>query len=48
MADAVVAAVHKVPAINLWARGRREAHVPFTRLGAGLTVVPSPLDQTDL
>lgn len=37
LADAVVARGHKVPAVNLWAKGRRAARVDFRNVGAGLT-----------
>src|SRR5215475_12361624 len=33
LADAVVRAGHKVPAVNLWARGVRAARVPFETIG---------------
>src|ERR1700740_2632793 len=37
LTDAVIARGHKVPAINLWAKGERAARVPFETVGAGLT-----------
>jgi 2-polyprenyl-6-methoxyphenol hydroxylase-like FAD-dependent oxidoreductase len=37
LADAVVAHGHKVPAVNLWARGERVTRLPFETIGAGLT-----------
>ena len=37
LADAVVAKGHKVPAINLWAKGARAARLPFETVGEGLT-----------
>src|SRR3984957_9633063 len=40
MADAVVERGHKVPGVNLWARGRRAARVGFEVIGAALTPFP--------
>ncbi|HEX4767816.1 MAG TPA: FAD-dependent monooxygenase [Lichenihabitans sp.] len=40
LADAVVEAGHTVPAVNLWVRGRKEAEVSFTDIGADLTPYP--------
>ncbi len=40
LADAVVARAHEVPAVNLWARGKREVRVNFNRVGVGLTPYP--------
>ena len=37
LAEAVVSRGHKVPALNLWAEGRRKAHIDFTHIGAELT-----------
>ncbi len=37
LADAVVENGHKVPAVNLWVRGRPAARLPFETIGAGLT-----------
>src|ERR1700677_664394 len=37
LADAVVARGHKVPAVNLWAKGERAARLPFETIGEGLT-----------
>jgi 2-polyprenyl-6-methoxyphenol hydroxylase-like FAD-dependent oxidoreductase len=37
LAGAVVAAGHKTPAINLWARGKRRAQLSFRDAGADLT-----------
>jgi 2-polyprenyl-6-methoxyphenol hydroxylase-like FAD-dependent oxidoreductase len=37
LADAVVARGHKVPAVNLWAKGERAVRMPFETVGAGLT-----------
>jgi len=41
LADAVVERAHKVPAVNLWARGRRKARVSFEEVGVGLSPYPS-------
>ena len=40
LADAVVARGHKVPAVDLWVKGRRAARVGFEVIGAGLTAFP--------
>ncbi|HEY1751046.1 MAG TPA: FAD-dependent monooxygenase [Caulobacteraceae bacterium] len=40
LTEAVLAGGHQVPAVNLWARGERVAHVGFTGLGEGLTAYP--------
>ncbi len=40
LADAVVERGHKVPGVNLWARGRRAARVGFEVIGAALTPFP--------
>ena len=40
MADEIVARGYKVPAINLWVKGARKAHIPFDQAGAGLTPYP--------
>jgi 2-polyprenyl-6-methoxyphenol hydroxylase-like FAD-dependent oxidoreductase len=40
LADAVVARAHEVPAVNLWARGKREARLDFKQVGVGLTPYP--------
>jgi len=37
LADQVVASGHKVPAVNLWARGERVTRLSFDTIGAGLT-----------
>jgi 2-polyprenyl-6-methoxyphenol hydroxylase-like FAD-dependent oxidoreductase len=37
LADAVVAHGHKVPAVNLWAKGHPAARLPFDTVGADLT-----------
>ena len=41
LADAVVERAHKVPAVNLWARGERKARVSFEEIGLGLTPYPN-------
>src|SRR5215472_9223383 len=40
LADAVIERGHKVPAVNLWVRGNREARVSFTDIGADITPYP--------
>ena len=40
LADVVVEKAHKVPAVNLWARGVRKARIPFEDVGVGLTPYP--------
>ena len=40
LADAVMAAAHRVPAINLWVKGRRATRLPFIAIGEGLTPYP--------
>src|SRR6266700_3745812 len=40
LADPVVARGHKVPAVNLWVRGRRAARIPFETVGEELTAYP--------
>lgn len=40
LADAVLAEGHKVPAVNLWASGRKRARLPFGTIGQGLTPFP--------
>jgi 2-polyprenyl-6-methoxyphenol hydroxylase-like FAD-dependent oxidoreductase len=40
LADAVVERAHKVPAVNLWARGDRKSRVSFEEVGVGLTPYP--------
>jgi 2-polyprenyl-6-methoxyphenol hydroxylase-like FAD-dependent oxidoreductase len=40
LADAVVAQGHKVPAVNLWVAGERQAHVAFETVGGDLTPYP--------
>jgi len=43
LADEVIARGHKVPAMNLWAKGVRAARVPFDLVGAELTPYAFPL-----
>jgi 2-polyprenyl-6-methoxyphenol hydroxylase-like FAD-dependent oxidoreductase len=40
LADAVVANGHKVPAVNLWVKGKHETRVDFTDVGDGSTPYP--------
>ena len=40
LADAVVAAGHQVPAMNVWARGRHRARIVFGVAGAGVSPYP--------
>lgn len=40
LADAVVANGHRVPAVNLWVKGERKAHVEFESLSSDLTPFP--------
>ena len=40
LADAVIEKGHKVPAVNLWVRGGREARLPFEDIGGDLTPYP--------
>src|SRR5690349_5170774 len=37
LTDAVIARGHKVPAVNLWVRGKPAARLLFENVGAGLT-----------
>src|SRR5580658_2503011 len=37
LADEVVRRGHKTPAVNLWVKGRKAAHLPFETVGQGLT-----------
>ncbi len=52
LADAVVARGHKVPAVNLWARGKPAVRLPFETIGADLTPYPFlqifPQDQHEM
>src|SRR5262245_40465530 len=40
LADAVVAAAHRVLAVNLWVSGRKRAHAVLGKMGAGLSPFP--------
>jgi 2-polyprenyl-6-methoxyphenol hydroxylase-like FAD-dependent oxidoreductase len=40
LADAVVERAHKVPGVNLWARGAKQARIDFEQVGVGLTPFP--------
>jgi len=40
LTDAVIAKGHKIPAVNLWVRGEREARLPFEDIGGDLTPYP--------
>src|SRR5215469_8191448 len=40
LADAVIERGHKVPAVNLWVRGNREAQISFKDIGADITPYP--------
>lgn len=40
LASAVVERGHRVPAVNLWARGVHAARLPFATIGEGLTAFP--------
>jgi 2-polyprenyl-6-methoxyphenol hydroxylase-like FAD-dependent oxidoreductase len=40
LADAVLAAGHRVPAVNLWVRGEAKARLAFETIGAGMTPYP--------
>jgi 2-polyprenyl-6-methoxyphenol hydroxylase-like FAD-dependent oxidoreductase len=40
LTDAVISKGHRVPAVNLWVRGEREARLAFENVGAGLTPYP--------
>lgn len=40
IADAVVAAGHKNPAVNLWARGKHQARIPLGEAGSEITPYP--------
>jgi 2-polyprenyl-6-methoxyphenol hydroxylase-like FAD-dependent oxidoreductase len=40
LSDAVIARGHKVPAVNLWTRGKQAAHLEFENLGSGMTPYP--------
>jgi 2-polyprenyl-6-methoxyphenol hydroxylase-like FAD-dependent oxidoreductase len=40
LADAVIADGHRVPAVNLWVQGERQARLAFENIGSGLTPYP--------
>jgi 2-polyprenyl-6-methoxyphenol hydroxylase-like FAD-dependent oxidoreductase len=40
LTEAVVAGGHKVPAVNLWAKGEAAARLSFGSIGSGLTPYP--------
>ena len=40
LAAAIVERGHKIPAVNLWARGEHAARLAFAHIGAGLTAFP--------
>jgi 2-polyprenyl-6-methoxyphenol hydroxylase-like FAD-dependent oxidoreductase len=40
LTDAVIEKGHKIPAVNLWVRGEREARLPFEDIGGDLTPYP--------
>lgn len=40
LADAVIKAGHRVPAVNLWVKGEPAARIPFAEIGSGLTPYP--------
>jgi 2-polyprenyl-6-methoxyphenol hydroxylase-like FAD-dependent oxidoreductase len=40
LTDAVMAKGHKVPAVNLWTRGKQAAHLVFETVGSGMTPYP--------
>jgi 2-polyprenyl-6-methoxyphenol hydroxylase-like FAD-dependent oxidoreductase len=40
LTDAVLRRGHKTPAVNLWVRGEKAAHLPFEDVGVGLTPYP--------
>jgi 2-polyprenyl-6-methoxyphenol hydroxylase-like FAD-dependent oxidoreductase len=40
LTDAVLEAGHRVPGVNLWVQGKREARIDFTDVGASLTAYP--------
>jgi 2-polyprenyl-6-methoxyphenol hydroxylase-like FAD-dependent oxidoreductase len=40
LTDAVIERGHKVPAVNLWVRGNREARISFEDVGADITPYP--------
>lgn len=40
LTEAIVQRGHHVPAVNLWVKGERAAHLPFNAIGEGLTPYP--------
>src|SRR5689334_13170482 len=40
LSDAIIRRGHKVPAVNLWVQGRKEARVSFEDVGADITPYP--------
>jgi len=40
LTDAVIAKGHRVPAVNLWVQGEREARLAFENIGSGMTPYP--------
>jgi len=40
LAEAVISAGHKNPAVNMWARGKRKAHISFGDAGSNITPYP--------
>lgn len=40
LTDAVIASGHQVPAVNLWVKGEKKAHVVFESIGSDLTPFP--------
>jgi 2-polyprenyl-6-methoxyphenol hydroxylase-like FAD-dependent oxidoreductase len=40
LSDEIFKRAHRTPAVNLWARGKKAARVPFETVGAGLTPYP--------
>ena len=41
LAEPVAERAHKTPAVNLWARGKKEARISFEEVGAALTPYPN-------
>src|ERR1700747_2276126 len=40
LTEAVIARGHRVPAVNLWAKGQAAARLSFESVGSGLTLYP--------
>src|SRR5229473_6561550 len=40
LTNAVIAKGHRVPAVNLWVQGEREARLAFENIGSGMTPYP--------